>query len=181
MSNCCASSGCRSNDVVACPVSGTKGSAVDLQTVKAMLTEVALRKVTTAAHRFCSDPGCDVVYFAEDGPTYSRADIRVPVWQKEPPGARMVCYCFNENEADIRSEIKTRGGSDAVERVTAHINAGRCACEVRNPRGTCCLGDVSAAVTRVGESVGDGVVSGGHRHGRLGSEDHVPDRRVGRA
>ena len=34
----------------------------------------------------------------------------------------------------------------AVERVRAHISAGRCACEVRNPRGACCLGDVTNAV-----------------------------------
>jgi hypothetical protein len=27
--------------------------------------------------------------------------------------------------------------------------AGRCACEVRNPRGACCLGDVAAVVKRV--------------------------------
>lgn len=181
MSNCCRSSGCASNEVAACPVSGTRGSTVDLQTVKAMLTEVALRRLTTAAHRFCSDPGCDVVYFAEDGRTYSTTDIRVAVWQKEPAGARVVCYCFGENEVDIRVELETCGRSDAVERVTAHIKAGRCACEVRNPRGTCCLGDVSAAVKRVRESLGQVVAIGGHSHGRFGSEGDVPDRRVGRA
>ena len=153
MSNCCASSGCRSNTDARCPVSGTKGAGVELQTVKAMLTEVALRQVTTAVHRFCSDPACHIVYFAEDGRTFSKADLRVPVWQKEPAGARVVCYCFGENEANIRCEVEINGKSDAVERVRAHIKAGRCACEVRNPRGTCCLGDVGAAVTRIGKAI----------------------------
>lgn len=177
MSSCCASSGCSSSDAIRCPVSGTRGSAVELQTVKAMLTEVALREATAAAaHRFCPDPACDIVYFAEDGRTYSKVDVRVPVWQKEPAGARVVCYCFGENESDIRSEIEINGRSDAVERVKAHINAGRCACEVRNPRGTCCLGDVGAAVKRVVESFAQATVVSGHAHGRLGTGCDVPDR-----
>jgi len=159
-----------------CPISGTKGATVDLQTVKAVLTNAALRRVTAAAHRFCADPGCDVVYFADDGATYSTGDISVPVWQKEPAGARTVCYCFGENEADIRAEIALNGTSAAVERVKAHIKASRCACEVRNPRGTCCLGDVAAAVKRVGESLTKATVASGHAHGRFGTERDVPDR-----
>lgn len=63
-----------------------------------MLTEVGLRRVTRALYRFCPDPGCDVVYFAGDGQTYARTDVRVPVWQKEPEGRRTVCYCFGEND-----------------------------------------------------------------------------------
>ena len=143
---------------------------------KAMLTEVALRQVTLAAHRFCPDPACDIVYFAEDGRIYSKADLRVPVWQKEPPGARTVCYCFGENESDIRAEVEINGRSDAVERVRAHIKAGRCACEVRNPRGACCLGDVGAAVKRVSESVAQVTAVGGHAHGPFGIGCDVPDR-----
>lgn len=181
MSSCCASSECAPNDAACCPVSGTQGSDVDLQTVRAMLTEVALRRVTAAQHRFCTDPACDIVYFADDGRTYSKADLRVPVWQKEPAGARLVCYCFGENEADIRSELERFGKSDAVERVRAHIKAGRCACEVRNPRGACCLGDVSAAVKRVDESIEEAAAVGGHSDGRFGTEGDVPDRRASRA
>ena len=61
----------------------------------------------------------------------------------------MMCYCFGENEADIRTEIEATGHSEAVQRVRAHIEAGRCACEVRNPRGVCCLGDIAATVKRL--------------------------------
>jgi hypothetical protein len=71
------------------------------------------------------------------------------VWQKELPGARTFCYCFGENEADIAREIVRTGQSAAVQRVRAHIAGKRCACEVRNPRGTCCLGDLMAAVERL--------------------------------
>lgn len=136
-----------------CPVSGTPGKRVELQTVKALLTESALARVTASAHRFCPDPACNVVYFT-GGETYLRRDLRVPVWQKEPAGGRMLCYCFGEGEAGIRNEIQATGTSRAVARVRAHIDAGRCACEVRNPRGVCCLGDLSAAVQRIASAVG---------------------------
>jgi len=131
-----------------CPRSGTKGYAVDLNTVKALLTSTALGRITGSPHRFCPDPACEIVYFSP-GDTYTVRDLRVPVWQKEPTAARMVCYCFGENEAEIRREIEQHGASHAVERVRAHITAGRCACELRNPRGVCCLGDVVAAVKRM--------------------------------
>ena len=122
---------------------------MELQTVKALLTETALRRVGSIPHRFCTDASCDVVYFDLAGACYRTGDIRVPVWQKEPFGTRTVCYCFGESETSMRAEIAATGHSDAVERVRAHIAAGRCACEIRNPRGACCLGDLTAAVKRV--------------------------------
>jgi hypothetical protein len=132
-----------------CPISGSTGVAVDRHTVKALLTEMALRRLEGGAYRFCPDSDCDVVYFDGHGPCFRRADVRVPVWHKEPFGTRMICYCFAESEASIRTELDADSLSLVVERVRAHIDADRCACEVRNPRGTCCLGDLIAAVKRV--------------------------------
>jgi len=105
--------------------------------------------VSGSPYRFCRDPACEVVYFNGTDQVFVADDLRVPVWQKEPAGARMLCYCFGENEADMRREIVEFGTSQAVERIRAHITAGRCACELRNPRGACCLGDVVSAVKRV--------------------------------
>jgi hypothetical protein len=121
---------------------------VDLVTVKALLTALAFRKILPGPFHFCADPACDLVYFSA-AQRFRTAEIRVPVWQKEPFGARMVCYCFGENEADMRREIEATGVSAAASRVREHIAAKRCACEIRNPRGACCLGDVIAAVGRV--------------------------------
>lgn len=133
----------------ACPSCGADGAAVELQTVKALLTTAALPRVEPVAHRFCQNPECDVVYFDDDGRLFFTADVRVDMWQKQPAGERTLCYCFGENEADIRAEIARAGASRAAKRVRAHIQAGRCACEVRSPRGVCCLGDVIAAVKRL--------------------------------
>ena len=64
-------------------------------------------------------------------------------------GDRPICYCFGESEASMRSEAAAGGGCRVIERIREHIAAERCACEVRNPRGACCLGDVIAAVKRI--------------------------------
>lgn len=145
---CCPAPGARV-EAPHCPHSRTRGTRVPLGTVKALLRETAMRRLTTSEPAFCADAGCPVVYFTADGGVYLTTDIRVAVWQKEPEGARTVCYCFGENEADMRNEIERTGTTEAVARIRAHIKAQRCACEVRNPRGACCLGDVTAAAKRL--------------------------------
>ncbi len=150
--SCCPEKG-REESGSRCPVSGSPGDAVDVLTVKALLTEIALRRLLPGEYRFCPDASCEVVYFSADGDQFTTADVRVSVWQKLPFGDRPICYCFGESEASIRSEFESAGTSTAIEPVRNHIDAERCACEVRNPRGACCLGDVIAAVKRVGASV----------------------------
>jgi hypothetical protein len=71
----------------------------------------------------------------------------------------MVCYCFGENEAAMARELAETGRCDAPLRVREHVAAGRCACEVRNPRGACCLGDVMKAVASL-EAAGSVLGSG---------------------
>ena len=151
-------------DADACPACGEPGVAVQLQTVKALLTEVALRRIRPTQYRFCGCVGCEVVYFGHAGDRFGTDEIRVAVWQKHPPGARMLCYCFGESEAVIRAELGESRRAGVIDRIRQHIVAERCACEIRNPRGACCLGDVIAAVKRIeAETVGgrtkDGVLT----------------------
>jgi hypothetical protein len=122
---------------------------VDRSTVKALLTTAALTRLSLHTFRFCGSAACEVVYVSDAGQVFGVDDLRVPVWQKLPPGHRTVCYCFGENEGDMQREIDAHGRTRAVERVRRYIAARRCACEVRNPRGACCLGDVMAAIKRL--------------------------------
>lgn len=136
-----------------CPTCQTKGRAVKELTVKSLLTESALRRFAPGVYRFCPRGDCAVVYFNDSALVFSTSDLRVPVWQKEPPGDRMICYCFGETEVGMRAEILHAGTTKAVHRVREHIEAGRCACEVRNPRGVCCLGDLIEAMERMASHV----------------------------
>ena len=122
---------------------------MELSTVKALLTTDALPHLQAEVFRFCPGANCGTVYFAASGQVFGVADLRVPVWQKLPAGERTICYCFGENELDLRVELERTGRSGVIERVRRHIADKRCACDVRNPRGTCCLGDLTAAVKRL--------------------------------
>lgn len=132
-----------------CPACGGAGKSADMLTLKALLTPSALQRFEPGDYRFCAAPECDVVYFVATRAAFGVADLQVRVWQKEPPGRRMLCYCFDENEADMAAEIDRTGCSLAADRIRRHIEAGRCACEVRNPKGSCCLGDVTGAADRL--------------------------------
>lgn len=149
MSDCCGGVVSETRDAaVGCPRCRTKGTAVGALAVKAILRETALGRIEREPYFFCASIDCDVVYFGGGHPFLTR-DLRVEVWQKLPFGRRTVCYCFGESEASMRDEVARTGGCESVKRVRTHIAAGRCACEVRNPRGVCCLGDVTQAVKRV--------------------------------
>ena len=100
-------------------------------------------RLSAPEHRFCSTPECPVVYFGH-GEVFRRGDLTVPVFQKEPAGARTVCYCFAITEMEIQQELAASGRSIAWDRVTELVKAGRCACEVKNPQGSCCLGNLAA-------------------------------------
>jgi hypothetical protein len=139
-----------------CPACGRQGAAVQRQTVKALLTEIALRRVQQTHYRVCSSPMCSTVYFGDAGDRFETQDLRVAVWHKEPAGGRLLCYCFGENERDVRAELMDGGRSGVVDRIRTHIAAERCACEIRNPRGACCLGDVIAAVKLIESAMSAG-------------------------
>lgn len=132
-----------------CAECGQPGRTVDPITVKALLRPEALARVSSPSHRFCATPSCPVVYFGADD-VFRREDVAVPVFQKEAPGDRTVCYCFGIGESDLRRESATTGRSTAAARIAAHVGAGRCACEVKNPQGSCCLGNVVAVLKALG-------------------------------
>jgi hypothetical protein len=93
---------------------------------------------------FCDASDCEVVYFASNAaaPRFSREDLVVRVGAKEMADPIAICYCFGFTRQDIWAEIRSTGKSTVAARIRAEVEAGRCACEVKNPSGKCCLGDV---------------------------------------
>jgi hypothetical protein len=142
--------------VHACPACGKVGRGVQRTTVKAMLRPAALAHLEEPEHWFCATPGCPVVYFGRSE-RFQVDEIGAPVFQKEPPGQRTVCYCLAIGEGDIREELIATGGSTAVKRVSALVKADRCACEVKNPQGTCCLGNLGGAIRSASATVREAV------------------------
>jgi hypothetical protein len=146
MSECCAPSkpvdaACAAPEK--CPSCGAKGRKVDAVTLRSLLAPDALmRLVPEAEYRFCVEAACDTVYYAE-GSGFEKTDVLVPVFQKDTGENVPVCYCFDYTRARLREETAEREKSDAVAVISRLVKEGKCACEFRNPQGSCCLGNVS--------------------------------------
>ncbi len=127
-----------------CATCQQAGKRVEGQTVKALLA-VSLRTVHAAEYCFCRTATCPVVYFAVDGShTVTRDHVRERVYQKEPEAEDVpVCYCFRHTVGEVRTAPDP---ATVVADITTGIQAGQCACDLRNPQGSCCLGNVRALI-----------------------------------
>lgn len=127
-----------------CPTCGDRGKPVQGQTVKSLLG-VSLRAVQKVQYFFCRNRDCPVVYYSENSQQhFTTAELHERVYQKEPDAPQVqVCYCFDFRVGTLRA-------ASAAERehimadINAGIQAGQCACDLRNPQGSCCLGNVRA-------------------------------------
>lgn len=92
---------------------------------------------------FCVQRDCGTVYFDAGGHQIKKDHLEVGVWQKEKSLDVPVCYCFNYTARAIVEDA--RGNSPPVIPATIRnkIKAGKCQCDVKNPEGSCCLGNVA--------------------------------------
>lgn len=130
----------------ACPSCGKKGKPVATLTVKSLVrdhTQVS----ASAPYSFCRTLGCDVVYFAGQA-MFNKPDIKVRVGIKETADPIPLCYCFGYTQEDIHRDTGASKSAAIPEKIKAEVQGGFCACEVKNPSGTCCLGDITRAVQK---------------------------------
>jgi Zinc binding domain len=133
----------------ACPECGKIGKPIQAQTVKALLS-VSLRQVQAVKYLFCRTQTCPVVYFSADSEQTLRAEhVRERVYQKEPEAEGvLICYCFRHTVGDLRA-ASSKVRIAMLDDINTGINAGQCACDLRNPQGSCCLGNVRNVIKRL--------------------------------
>lgn len=125
-----------------CPVSATPGRPVKWLAVAAL---VAGRVPPKQDHWLCTDPDCEVVYFSSCREPITVHEVSVVPGFKA--GADdLVCYCFQHRRRDIATQLQSMGETSVPDEIKQQIQAGNCACEVRNPSGKCCMKDVLATV-----------------------------------
>lgn len=151
MSSCCSGESCeipkpRAIGEPACPRCGEVGRVVADETIETILKPGHADGLLAVERRFCRTPGCPVLYYGADGRVVEKGAASVRVGVKETDDPVPLCYCFGFSRADVRRQVAERGDSDIPARITAEVRAGHCSCEVKNPSGTCCLGDVNRAV-----------------------------------
>lgn len=135
-----------------CPECGKTGKPVQGQTVKAMLS-VSLHSFQDTKYQFCRTQTCRVVYFSTDGKqTFTVEQVRERVYQKEPEAEDVfICYCFRHTAGDLRTASPEERIA-IVDDINTGINAAQCACDLRNPQGSCCLGNVRAMIKQLEKS-----------------------------
>lgn len=147
MSECCDSSECATQKSGVCPVCGEKGKGVDRITPENLLAAKQAVRLKEIDYYFCPTHSCEVVYFSQEGAQYfTKKDVKTRVGLKETDDPIPVCYCFDFTRDKIFDEIRQTGTSNASTYITEKVQAGECACEIKNPSGRCCLGDVNATV-----------------------------------
>ncbi|MFQ5744476.1 MAG: hypothetical protein ACE5HV_12935, partial [Acidobacteriota bacterium] len=129
-----------------CPRSGHSGRSVDWLTVAALTSGVV---PPPQQFWLCRDPQCEVVYFGERGTMVTTTQMSVVPGFKQSSAEGLVCYCFLHRRGDIEGELRETGDTTVPDRIAAEVKAGNCACEVRNPTGRCCLGDVQRAIEAI--------------------------------
>lgn len=140
-----------------CPVSNHKGKAVKLITLKSLLIPKKLAELDpTQDFYFCKDVTCDVVYFSQNQ-HFTKEDLKVKVYQKESSDTVSntasntdtvsntvpICYCFGWTTKSIQESADAKAISASI---SEHIQANRCACEINNPQGSCCLGNINTEI-----------------------------------
>jgi hypothetical protein len=134
-----------------CPTNGQPGKRVDTITLKALLA-LPLTFISASDYRFCRDPQCPTVYYSADGSQlFTEADLREKVYQKHPEdNSVFVCYCFRHTLGDIRRSVGPPAAASVIDAINKGIQADKCACDIRNPQGSCCLGNVRILVKESG-------------------------------
>ncbi len=125
-----------------CPSSGVAGEAVDWTTVAALTRG---RVPPRQRFRLCRDAACEIIYYGSAGTVYRVDDLDVRPGFKDG-GDGLVCYCFLHRRGDLARELREGGPSRIFDAIRDAVDAGDCACEVRNPSGKCCLGEVRATI-----------------------------------
>ena len=130
-----------------CPTNGKVGTRVGRLTLMALLAR-PLTELRTIEYRFCHYADCSTVYYSADGSqVFTEADLRERVYQKHPDeDDTIVCYCFRHTVGDILLDLAGSKSVTVAASINQGIQKGQCACDIRNPQGNCCLGNVNQLV-----------------------------------
>lgn len=133
-----------------CAACDRKAKKVRRVTVEDLIKDQHRDEVREAQYYYCETPSCEVVYFSNETEQYfAKRDVRVRVGVKENEDPIPICYCFDFTQQMVRDELLATGATNIPEVIARETNAGRCDCEVKNPSGRCCLGEVNKSVKRV--------------------------------
>ncbi len=136
-----------------CHDCGEVGRIVTRQTVVHHVKSEKLSSVGDEEYKFCSSEKCAVVYYAASSQVFTVDDVRESVTSKTSGNSRPLCYCFGFTEGFARREIAQTSKSSVSKQVSRFIKEKLCSCEIRNPSGVCCLGEINKTLKRLASQI----------------------------
>lgn len=101
-------------------------------------------------YRICETTDCPVVYFTEELDQQFEVDVirETPNFKlKDDERQYPLCYCFGYGKEHVYEDISENGETNIADWITERVQAEECACRWKSPHGSCCLGNVRAAIS----------------------------------
>lgn len=135
MSDCCSSPGVADATPrkYRCPANGKEYGQVAADTIKHHLHQPWRWTAQAQGYYFCDDPDCEVVYFGQDDSVIEKSALRTEVGVKTRSAEALICYCYGVSYAQAAALPAAKAF------IIAETRRKACACDTRNPSGTCCL------------------------------------------
>jgi len=137
--NCCTA---QSKQKQACPECSIEAKEILEKTVKHLIV-TSLTSYT--GFHYCRTPSCEVIYF-RGNEVITQKDLNVLVGIKNSVTPSTICYCFGWSREKIKTQLQKTGKSTAISDIKEKMNRLGCSCEILNPSGECCLGDIGKEV-----------------------------------
>ncbi len=140
-SNCNCQAGSQGNtltDQQECPVCNTEGKRVPLDVVFTFADDEQRNNLRDSDYYLCLNPDCEAAYFNNYRELITINDIRRPIWFKNGAEPKIICYCNNITEKQIKEAVREHG-LKSWEKIVLHYRKRKnCDCSKLNPAGECC-------------------------------------------
>ena len=133
-----------------CPVSGTTGLRVTINTLRNHVQEKYWDIIEKDDYFFCPNHDCEIVYFNNiEQLLFTTSEVRTRVGHKNGPEPRPICYCLNVLEHRILDEIVVKRCCTSLADIQKFTRArtGRL-CHITNPSGRCCGPQVNETISK---------------------------------
>ena len=148
LDNCCSP---QPKGKMKCPNCGEKAKAVLAKTLNSLLKDKVELSCKDGFY-YCKTPSCKNIYFRNEE-VLKQEDISVVVGLKEGSSPDTVCYCFKWTKEKIKIEIQENAETLALEDIKSKMKNISCNCELLNPSGGCCLGDITNVIIEIKDSL----------------------------
>ncbi len=127
----------------ACPTCGEEGKGIPLITLRSLIRRDHPLYPSLKAGFLCPNENDNTVYFFDGhDDRITTKDLVTPYHLKDQDRYNNVCYCFQHSQKEIIDDYLNHGFSTIEKDVHKKVNDGVCTCEVSNPKGKCCLGEI---------------------------------------